>query len=148
MSRKESNDYFEDVMRTLERQIKEIDEPTKYSSAESSYDSHEDSSTFNQIRKERKSKVAKITKKSQLEELKKKYPHSGSKWAYGDRDQIQYSKLVSTKELNVAEFVLKWEYDHQHRIHKNIAWELLTERKGNGIISDEFLKSIKLKFEK
>ena len=45
------------------------------------------------------------------------------------------------------EFVLKWEYEHDKRIHKDMAWELLTELKQNNSISDEFSKMINEKYE-
>jgi len=89
----------------------------------------------------------KISKTKLLEQLKEKYPYFDVPFnRYRDRDPRQYSRLVSTKDLRVAEFVLKWEFEHKHRIHKNMAWELLTERKKNGEISDEFLKIIEEKF--
>ena len=88
------------------------------------------------------------SKTSKLEDLKKKYPHGDKPFnRYRDRDPYQYHKLVSTKDLKVAEFVLKWECDNDKRIHKNMAWELLTERKQNNSISDEFLKMMNEKYK-
>ena len=90
----------------------------------------------------------KVTKTKLLEELKEKYPYGDSPFnKFRDRDPRQYSKLVSTKDLKVAEFVLKWEHDHNKRIHKNMAWELLTKIKEEGTISDSFLQELVKKFE-
>jgi hypothetical protein len=62
--------------------------------------------------------------------------------------EIQYSKLVSREELNIAEFVLKWEFEHSHRIHKNMAWKLLTKIKEKNFVSKESFKRIEVKYEK
>jgi hypothetical protein len=130
----EQSEYFKKMNEVLDRQIREVEEPARYTSAESceNYETEE-----------------RISKGEVLEKLKEKYPYSDVPFnRYRDRDPRQYSKLVSTKELNVAEFVLKWEHGHKKRIHKNMAWELLTERKNNEKISDEFLKNINLKYNK
>jgi hypothetical protein len=129
----EQSEYYKKMMEVLDRQVREVEEPTRYTTADAceNYEPEE-----------------RVSKKTLLNKLKEKYPYSDAPFQkYKDRDERQYSKLVSTKELNVAEFILKWEHDHGHRIHKNMAWELLTERKNNGSISDEFLKIIKLKFK-
>lgn len=90
----------------------------------------------------------KISKSKLLEQLKEKYPYVDSPFKkYRDRDLIQYSKLVSTKDLRIAEFVLKWEHEHGKRIHKNLAWELLTKIKEDESISDSFLQEVEKKFE-
>lgn len=154
MTTKEARDYFEKLMNDLQKKIDEIDaNPSKlkpfsmdenYQKEDYQEEGHQEGNSTDNKQKENhhKHKSQKYTKKDHLDELKEKYPHPTGKWGYNDRDERQYSKLVSTKELNVAEFVLKWEFVHQHRIHKNMAWELLTERKENGSISDEFLKQI------
>ena len=90
----------------------------------------------------------KISKTKLLDQLKEKYPHSDVPFnRFRDRDQMQYSKLVSTKDLKVAEFVLKWEHENKKRIHKNMAWELLTRIKEEKEISDEFLNDLLEKFQ-
>ena len=82
-------------------------------------------------------------------ELKEKYPHpSGKKYVKGvDREEFQYHKLVCTLEIHVAEFVLKWEFDHKNRIPKMLAWKLLTERKTYGKISNGFLNKMNEEYE-
>jgi hypothetical protein len=129
----EQSEYYKKMMEVLDRQVREVEEPARYSSIESceNYETEE-----------------RVSKTALLKKLKEKYPYSDAPFQkYKDRDERQYSKLVSTKELNVAEFILKWEHEHGHRIHKNMAWELLTERKNKGSISDEFLKIIEKKFQ-
>ena len=88
-------------------------------------------------------------KKSLLEELKQKYPYKDSPFnKYRDRDPIfQYHKLVSTKNLRIAEFVLKHEHESGQRIHKDMAQKLLTELKRNGDVSDEFLQNLVKEFK-
>lgn len=89
----------------------------------------------------------KVSKYKLLEQLKEKYPYGDTPFnKYQDRDLRQYSKLVSTKDLKVAEFVLKWEHEHGKRVHKNLAWELLTKIKEE-TISDSFLQELEKKFE-
>ena len=120
------------MLETLDKQIEDAQEPPKFS----------DKSNQN-IKIEEK-----VTKTKLLEELKEKYPYGDSPFKkFRDRDPRQYSKLVSTKDLNVAEFVLKWEHDHNKRIHKNMAWELLTKIKEESTISDSFLQELEKKFE-
>ena len=91
----------------------------------------------------------KVTKSKLLEQLKEKYPYGDSPFnKYRDRDPRQYSKLVSTRDLKIAEFVLKWEHEHGKRIHKNMAWEILTEIKEKNFVSDEIFKKLERKYEK
>ena len=120
------------MLETLDKQIADAKEPPKFT----------DKSNQNFEIKE------KVTKTKLLQELKEKYPYSDSPFnKFRDRDPRQYSKLVSTKDLNVAEFVLRWEHVHGKRIHKNMAWELLTKIKEEDTISNSFLQELEKKFE-
>ena len=84
-----------------------------------------------------------------MADLKIKYPYVNSSHnPFRDRDQLkQYWKLVSTKNLKIAEFVLKWEHVHEKRIHRDKVWELLTEIKEKRNVSDKFLQGILEKYE-
>ena len=146
-----NNEVHESVnkeLEKLEQRIREANEPPKYSTEPINFETDEKKPTTIERLKKYTKKLTpqKISKASQLRKLKIKYPHPNGAWGYKDRDERQYSKLVSTIELHVAEFVLKWEYEHQHRIHKDLAWELLTERIDNGKISDEFLEKMSQKY--
>ena len=146
----ENNEYYEKMMDALERQIREVKENTEYSTAESSNEDNEELSTIERLRKyKKKPKPKKISKKSLLEELKQQYPYKDSPFnKYRDRDPIfQYHKLVSTKNLRIAEFVLKHEHESGQRIHKDMAQKLLTELKRNGDVSDEFLQNLVKEFK-
>jgi hypothetical protein len=154
MTDEESKKYYDKMIEALEKQIRDADEEPKYSSIENSTDIDEQlepNSTIERIRVSRnhKSRSENSSKTSKLNDLKTKYPHAYSSFnQYRDRDPIkQYHKLVSTKDLKIAEFVLKWEHEHGKRIHKYMAWELLTEFKQNNSVSDEFLKRINQKYE-
>lgn len=148
MNKKDVKRYHDEMMRKLERQLEEANEPPKYSSE--NYQ-EEETSVIERLREfnYNEIKTEKISKSSILENLKIKYPHVKSQFnPRRDRDQMkQYWKLVSTKNLKVAEFVLKWEQIHEKRIHKDMAWELLTEIKNNGDVSDKFLEDILKKYE-
>ena len=114
-SRPEVEDFFNKNMEWFEKQIKNINEPPD-SSLENTGDidfQEEGPSTIERLRKyARESKSEKISKISILNNLKKKYPYFDSKFnQHRDRNERQYSKLVSTKNLKVSEFVLKWEGD-------------------------------------
>ena len=157
-TRKESEKFHNDRMNFMDKQIKDLEDvpdlslqnTNDFNDQEDDVDEtpEEHPSTINRLRRyARKLKPEKISKASELRELKKEYPHSDNKWSYGDRDERQYSKLVSTRELNVAEFVLKWEHEHKKRIPDKMARELLTERKDTGWISIEFMEKMKQKYE-
>jgi len=80
------------------------------------------------------------TKTSQLNKLKSKYPYYDSKFdKFRDRTDIQYHLLVSTKNLKVAEFVLRWEHNHKQRIAKKTASEILTDPE-TFLVKNEFAK--------
>ena len=153
MSDIESKKYYDKLIESLEKQIRDAEEDQKYSSIENKIDiveQYESPSTIERIRVSRnyKPKFQGQTKTSKLEDLKNKYPHGNKPFnRYRDREELQYHKLVSTKDLKVAEFVLKWECEYDKRIHKDMAWELLTELKQNNSVSDEFLKRVNEKYE-
>ena len=127
------SEYYKKMMGVLGEQLEDAEKSPKF---------------LTQEEKEKIKTEEKVSKTKLLDQLKEKYPYSDAPFnRYRDRDQRQYSKLVSTKDLKVAELVLKWEHEHKHRIHKNMAWELLTEQKNKGEISDEFLKIIEKKFQ-
>lgn len=129
----ESSDYFKKLMNSLDEQIKKTDEPQKFKE-HGTYTIEESEKT--------------ISKKKILDELKKKYPYSDVPFnKVRDREQIQYRLLVTPKNLLVAEFVLKWEFEHQQRIHKKMAWKLLTELKEKNQVSVEFLDQLLVEFE-
>ena len=129
----EHSEYYKKMMGILDEQIEDVEKPPKFLTEEQ----------VQNIKIEKK-----ISKTKLLEQLKEKYPYSDVPFnRFRDRDPRQYSKLVSTKDLKVAEFVLKWEHEHKKRIHKNMAWELLTAMKENKIISEEFLEVIDKKFQ-
>ncbi len=68
------------------------------------------------------------SKTAQLNALKEKYPVVPSPFdRYRDRTKFDYWKLVSIKNLRVAEFVLKWEHDHRQRISRKWAYELIRD---------------------
>lgn len=149
----ESKKYYNDQMNSLDRQIKSIEEKLDLS-LENSSDFNQEEEHFTIIERLRSFKYHKPnskepSKSSKLADLKIKYPYVESpRNPFRDRDQYkQYWKLVSTKNLKVAEFVLRWEHVHKKRIHKNMAWELLTEIKEKGEVSDEFLKRVHKKYE-
>lgn len=65
---------------------------------------------------------------AQINVLKEKYPVIPSPFdRYRDRSKFDYWKLVSIKNLKIAEFVLKWEHEHRQRISKKWANELLQD---------------------
>jgi hypothetical protein len=69
-----------------------------------------------------------LTKTMQLEKLKERYPYYKTKFnSRTDRSLEQYSKLVSTQNLKIAEYVLKWEHDNKQKISKNLAREILSD---------------------
>ena len=146
----ESKKYFNVQMNFYNKQIKNIEETADLSLENTTDFEYEEEapSTIERLRKYA-NKPEQISKKNQLENLKKKYPFVKSPFnPVRDRDKLkQFWSLVSTKEMNVAEFVLKWECEHKKRIHKHMAWKLLTERKDKGKISDEFLSKIHEEFE-
>jgi hypothetical protein len=81
-------------------------------------------------------------------DLKRKYPYVESQRIPSrDRVQSQYWRLISGEDMKVTEFVLKWEYVHEKRIHKNMAWELLTEMNKKRKVSDEWLEKVYGKYE-
>ena len=147
--RSESKKFYNKEMEYLVRQIKNAEEQPKYSTEPINYEIQKGKpTTIERLKKyAEKITVQKISKTFQLKKLKEKYPHPSGIWEYNDRNERQYGKLVSTKELNIAEFVLKWKYEHQHRIHKYMPWELLTERLENIKTSNEFLSKVEIKFE-
>lgn len=129
----EHSEYYKKMMGILDEQIEDVEKPPKFLTE----------GQMQEIKRERK-----ISKTKLLEELKEKFPYSDVPFnRFRDRDPIQYSKLVSTKDLKVAEFVLKWEHVHGKRIHKNMAWELLTQIKENGSISDSMLLELEKKYK-
>ncbi len=66
------------------------------------------------------------SKTAQLNALKEKHPVAPSSFdRYRDRTKFDYWKLVSIKNLKIAEFVLKWEHNHRQRISKKWAYELI-----------------------
>ena len=148
MNRKDVKKYHDEMMRKLERQLEEANEPPKYSSENFQ---EEEPSVIERLREYNYNEIEtkKLSKSSMLENLKIKYPYVDSpRNPYRDRDQMkQYWKLVSTKNLKVAEFVLKWEHVHEKRIHKDMAWELLTEIIKNEYVSDNFFQYILEKYE-
>ena len=162
ITRKEVEEYINDQKNFYNKQIKNIEDVPDLSLENTNdFDYQEDSeddvdetpeehpSTINRLRRyANKLKPEKISKASKLRELKKKYPYFDSQFnRVRDRDERQYSKLVSTIDLKVAEFVLKWEHEHKKRIRKDMTWELLTERKDDGWISVELLEKMNKKYE-
>ena len=128
----EHSEYFKKLMNDLQTQIDKTAEPQKFKSP----------GTYEIVSSEKK-----ISKKKLLEKLLEKYPYTNSKFdKINDRDQIQYRLLVSTKNLLVAEFVLKWECENKKRIPKKLAWEILTKVKNNESINLEFLNQLKQKY--
>ena len=148
---KESKKYYNNQMNILDKQIKNIEENPGLHLDNTDDFNQEELTVIEQLRDfeyyELDSKDP--SKSSKLADLKIKYPYvESSRDPFRDRDQYkQYWKLVSTKHLKVAEYVLKWEHVHEKRIHKDMAWELLTEIKEKGEVSDEFLEEIHKKYE-
>jgi hypothetical protein len=148
----ESKKYYNEQMNILDRQIKNIEEKP-YIALEnlSNFNQEESFTIIERLRsfKYHKPNSKEPSKSSKLAALKIKYPYVESlRNPFRDRDQYkQYWKLVSTKDLKVAEFVLKWEHEHEKRIHKDMAWELLTEIKEKGEVLDEFLEGVHKKYE-
>jgi len=67
------------------------------------------------------------TKTARLRRLKEKYPYTPTEFnPKTDRTLFQYNKLVSTKNLKVAEYVLKWEYQNKKRISKQMASQIIS----------------------
>ena len=150
----EHSEFYKKMMEAYDRQIREIEQPTKYSSAESTNDDDFESNDDSRPEKEKHEKPKRkknnkpISKAQKLRELKEKYPYHSSEYKrYEDRDPLQYHKLVSTKNLIIAEFVLKWEHLKKKRIHKNMAWKILTELQNTDEITDEFLNSLLEEFD-
>lgn len=72
--------------------------------------------------------ISSPSKTAQLNALKEKYPVVPSPFdRYRDRTKFDYWKLVSIKNLKIAEFVLKWEHDHRQRISRKWAYELIRD---------------------
>jgi hypothetical protein len=153
MNKKDIKKYHEEIIKKLEKQIQDAEEDPKYSSINTDDLTQEQKSSkiLEQLREFNydQLEIKEPSKSSKLKNLKIKYPYVPSPHnPYRDRDQFkQYWPLVSTKNLKTAEFVLKWEHEHEKRIHKDMAWEILTEIKKNGDVSDEFLENIHKKFE-
>lgn len=148
----ESTKYYNDQMNFIDKQIKNLEKKSDYYLENTTDLNHQKKplTTIERLRKYMNSpKPEKISKKSQLENLKKKYPFVKSPFnKFQDRDQFkQYWPLTSGKNMKIAEFVLKWECEHKKRIHTHMATELLTEWKEKGEVSDEYLEEIHKKYE-
>ena len=146
----ESEKYYKKQMDAIDMQIKNIGQIPNYALDKSSNFENQEKplSTVERLKKcQNDIDIEKITKSSLLKKLKKKYPHPSGRWGYADRNERQYGQLVSTKELNVAEFVLKWEFEHQHRIPDMLARRLLTERIYFEKISNGFLDKMSNEYD-
>ncbi len=147
----ESTKYHNDQINFLDKQIKNLEEGSDLHLENTTNFDYQKKplTTIERLRKYMNSrKPEKISKKIQLENLKKKYPFVKSPWNESrDRDQVKQYWPLTRADTNHCEFVLKWEHDHEKRIHKDMAWELLTEIKKNGKVSDEYLEEIHKKYE-
>ena len=147
----ESKKYYKKQMDAIDIQIKNIGQiPNHILEKQSNFENQEKSlSTIERLKKYKNShEPKKISKKVQLENLKKKYPFVKTPFnKFRDRDQFkQYWPLTGTKNFKITEFVLKWESVHGKRIHKDMAQEILTDKKKMEI-SDEYLEKIYKKYE-
>ena len=147
----ESEKYYKKQMDAIDIQIKNIGQiPNHILEKQSNFENQEKSlSTIERLKKYKNShEPKKISKKVQLENLKKKYPFVKTPFnKFRDRDQFkQYWPLTGTKNFKITEFVLKWESVHGKRIHKDMAQEILTDKKKMEI-SDEYLEKIYKKYE-
>jgi hypothetical protein len=145
----EHSEFYKKMMEVYDRQIAKAEEPMQFSEIKFSEINESNSDDVKTPRKTTKEKKPRPVSKTQLlNQLKEKYPfHQSDYNKYRDRTPFQYHKLVSTKNLVIAEFVLKWEHVKKKRIHKNMAWKIFTQLQTNDEITNEFLTSLLDEFE-
>ena len=81
---------------------------------------------LNQIFQEEKRSEEVIIRSKKRDEIHEKYTvEYSSGWQRGDRTLPQYWKLNGSKNLEVVEFLCKWEFKHKNRLPFRIADALL-----------------------